>query len=222
MDESGATLLSETAPATEPPSAGATSSAPTETTPSASGEPPAGTPAGDAAGETKPEPAAEPAAPDYSGLTLPDGLSPEHASYGKFLEVAAAAKLAPETAQAVVDLYGEMQAQAVQEWNATVAGWRKEAEADPFLAGQAIADGGFANVREAVSAAARFINRFGGADLRAVLDSSGLGNHPAVVKALAQAGRELAPDQLVTGQAPGSSDEARLRALYPSSYRSKE
>lgn len=159
---------------------------------------------------------AEPAITEeaYAALSLGDGVPVDDASFAEFKKLALEAQLKPDAAQKLLDLHGRMQAAAVQAWQAQVQDWRQQAESDPYLTGGEILTGGFPSLKEATAAAGRFLDRFGDRELRAALDQHGLGNHPALVRALAKAGRELASDNLVTGQAVPRPD--RLRAMYPS------
>lgn len=220
------TLLS----AASSPNAGQTSPETTNPNPGQDQPPPAGEPvrgpsepdkpqqpAGDQPnGDQQPHPGdAEPAITeeDYQALSLGDGVPVDDASFGEFKKLALEAQLKPDAAQKLLDLHGRMQAAAVQAWQAQVQDWRQQAESDPYLSGGAILDGGFTSLKEATAAAGRFLERFGDRELRQALDQVGLGNHPALVRALAKAGRELASDNLVTGQAVPRPD--RLRAMYP-------
>lgn len=56
--------------------------------------------------------------------------------------------------------------------------------------------------------------RFGGDELRALLDVTGLGSHPAVVKAFYQISRQLAEDSSVAGSAKAETDKTFAEALY--------
>jgi hypothetical protein len=155
-------------------------------------------------------------APDesaYAGLTVGEGLLADEAALADFKKLAAANRIAPEAAQQILDMHGRMQAAAMQQWQATVQDWRRQAEADPYLSGGDIPNGGFRSSKEAVAAAGRFLNQYGDSELRQALDQYGLGNHPALVRALAKAGRDLAPDTLHAGRpAPRANP---LRAMYP-------
>jgi hypothetical protein len=155
-------------------------------------------------------------APDesaYAALTVGEGLVADDAALGDFKKLAAAAKLPVETAQKILDLHGKMQAAAMRGWQSTVQGWRQQSEADPFLSGGAIPAGGFASFKDASAAAGRFMSTYGDSELRQALDQYGMGNHPALVRALARAGRDLASDQLHAGVGRPRIDPNRAR--YP-------
>ena len=150
----------------------------------------------------------------YAGLSVGDDLVVDEAALGDFRKLAAEARIPPAAAQKLLDLHGQLQARAQRDWQAMVHGWGKAAEADPYLAGGDVANGGFASFRDARAAAGHFMSRFGDTELRQALDAYGLGNHPALLRALAKAGRELAADTLHAGNARPRVDP--LRAMYPS------
>jgi hypothetical protein len=158
----------------------------------------------------------EPAPPDesaYAALKVGDGLVADEAALGDFKKLAAEARLPVETAQKILDLHGQMQAAAMRGWQSTVQGWRQQTEADPYLSGGDILGGGFASLKDAGQAAGRFMAHYGDSELRQALDQYGLGDHPALVRAIAKAGRDLASDQLHAGAGRPRVDPNRVR--YP-------
>ena len=103
------------------------------------------------------------------------------------------------------------------EWAKMVEGWKGETLADPFL-------GSTPEEREASVAKGELVlARFTEAhpqDAQAFKDflkTSGLANHPSAVRFLVYLGRSASEDTLVVpdGQGVGSSDEVRLRNMYP-------
>jgi hypothetical protein len=158
----------------------------------------------------------EQAPPDesaYAALKVGEGLVADEAALGDFKKLAAEARLPVETAQKILDLHGQMQAAAMRGWQSTVQGWRQQTEADPYLAGGDIPGGGFASLKDAGQAAGRFMAHYGDSELRQALDQYGLGDHPALVRAIAKAGRDLASDQLHAGAGRPRVDPNRVR--YP-------
>ncbi len=68
--------------------------------------------------------------------------------------------------------------------------------------------------QEEVSHAVRAADRLGGPQLRQLLEETGLGNHPAMVRAFAQVGKRMAEDVFVNGAAETSQDKTFTQALY--------
>lgn len=86
--------------------------------------------------------------------------------------------------------------------------WADVVRADPELGGS--------NLKGNLSIAAKAIDAFGGKELREVLDATGLGNHPLLVKAFVQIGKAIADDRLAGGGAGGAS-QRDARSMYPNS-----
>lgn len=68
--------------------------------------------------------------------------------------------------------------------------------------------------QEEVSRAVHAADVFGGPELRQLLEETGLGNHPAIVRTFAQVGKRIAEDISATGAQGASSDKTFTQALY--------
>ena len=68
--------------------------------------------------------------------------------------------------------------------------------------------------QEEVSRAVRAADVFGGLELRQLLEKTGLGNHPAIVRAFAAVGKRMAEDISVAGVPGASTDKTFTQALY--------
>ena len=181
----------------------------TEPTPAPAAGQDGGNPQGQQpAGETKPAAAA----PEKYDFAMPDGFELNQEVAGEFEAYARELFLPQDKAQAVVDmgikLMQSQQAQQAEAYQQTQEQWRNEVVNDKEIGGQALA--------ENLSYAAKVLDTFA-PDLRSVLDESGLGNHPAFVKAFIKIGKAISGDRLVGGaqQSPGSAlDPAAV--LFPS------
>ncbi len=67
---------------------------------------------------------------------------------------------------------------------------------------------------EEISRAVRAADAFGGPELRQLLEETGLGNHPAIVRTFAAVGKRIAEDISVVGTAQASTDKTFTQALY--------
>ncbi len=111
-------------------------------------------------------------------------------------------------------------AEAVDEWNSRVNGWRESARTDKEFGGKEYET----NVKNAM----KVVEQFGDDDLKALLkspsednpDGLAIGNHPAVLRTLNRIGKALSDPDLVLGDDVEKSDDtdARLKRLYPSMY----
>lgn len=172
----------------------------------AQGQPPAGEQAGEAAPAAKAE-----GAPEAYKFTLPEGyelnaeISSEFETYAKELN------LPQDKAQAAVDMgvklvesFQAKQAEAFEQQKAT---WRDEVVNDKEIGGQML--------NENLSYAAKVLDTFA-PDLRQVLNDTGLGNHPAFVKAFVKIGKAISEDRLVGGaQQQGTAPKSAEQVLFP-------
>lgn len=70
--------------------------------------------------------------------------------------------------------------------------------------------------KQDLALASRFIDRFGTAEVREILDATGLGNHPEVVKLFVNAGKAISEDAFVEPtQTNTPSQDQMLKTMYP-------
>lgn len=190
-----------TQPATEPAAAAPATEQP-------GGEPQDQAPAGE---QPKTEEAKPQGAPEAYEFTMPEGFELNQEVSGEFEAYARELNLPQDKAQAVVDMGVKlMQSAAAKQAEAfaqTQKEWREAVVNDKELGGAALA--------ENLSYAAKVLDTFA-PDLRAVLDQTGLGNHPAFVKAFVKIGKAISEDRLVGGaqQTPGAAQDPAAK-LFP-------
>jgi hypothetical protein len=132
----------------------------------------------------------------YENFKLPDGVTIDPDMLTEFTALAKEAKLDQKNAQRTLDLgtkamqkFGEKQ---VQLFNDTKAAWLAEAKADKEFGGDKLA--------ENLAVAKVAMEKFATPKLREFLDQTGLGNHPDMVRAWVNIGKQLSGDQkIVTG-----------------------
>lgn len=176
-------------------------------------EPQGGEPQGQAPAGEQPKTEEKPqGAPEAYEFAMPEGYELNKEVSGEFEAYARELNLPQDKAQAVVDmgvkLMQNAQAKQVEAFQQTQKEWREAVVNDKELGGAALA--------ENLSYAAKVLDTFA-PDLRTVLDETGLGNHPAFVKAFVKIGKAISEDRLVGGaqQSPGAvSDPAAT--LFPS------
>ncbi|MGD0961577.1 MAG: hypothetical protein ABSB19_17345 [Methylomonas sp.] len=148
---------------------------------------------------------------DYADFNLPAGVNLNRELLGEFKQVAKNMGLNQEQAQALADL-GVKQAQSIfskleTERQAEVAGWLQAAKADKEFGGEKLA--------ENLAVAKKAYDAFASQELKAVLDKTGLGNHPELIRAFYKAGQLIAEDQLVPGGAkPPGANKTAAQVLY--------
>ncbi|WP_446905471.1 peptidase [Citrobacter portucalensis] len=155
--------------------------------------------------EQKPE-----GAPEKYEFKAGEGFELDTEALKDFEPVARELNLTNEQAQKLVDAYpkilaGVQQRQA-EAWQSQTEQWAADVKADKEIGGDRLT----ANL----SAAQRALEQFGDSELKEYLDSTGLGNHPALVKAFIKVGKAMSEDKVVTGgHESGGSD--LISAFYP-------
>lgn len=99
-----------------------------------------------------------------------------------------AQKLLDDNALAFAGFKSRQDAELVEQVN----NWKKQSEADSEIGGTKLAP--------AVEKASRFLDKVGLTEVRTLLDNSGLGNHPTVIKMFARSFDLIADDKMI--QAP--------------------
>lgn len=136
-----------------------------------------------------------------------------------------ASKLVPIVTKIQERAAEAVQQQMIDQHAATIADWSKETLADPEIGGQ--------NWKTTQANVARALDRFVGPKtievvgedgtkteqphpFRALLDSTGIGNHPALVKAFAAIGAAVGEDTTFARAANGGAQpKSREEAMYP-------
>lgn len=95
---------------------------------------------------------------------------------------------------------------ALSDFQSEIKGWKD----------QTIKDLG-ADWQKEMSFAAKFIDKFGGDDVRAILEDTGAGNHPAIVKLFVAAGKAISSDSFVDSNKNAKSGPGELVYDHPSS-----
>lgn len=152
-------------------------------------------------------------APDeYADFQVPDGVTVDAGIAGDFKTLAKELNLPQDAAQKVFDLgiamsqkWADGHSQALTDMR---EGWVDAVKADPELGGS--------KLNENVAAAQKAIATFGSDELKELLDTSGLGNHPAIFRFAAAVGKGLGEDDIVTGGHSGAQPRDS-RQFYPNS-----
>jgi len=121
----------------------------------------------------------------------PDGIELDKASVDEFKAIAKDLKLPADAAQKVVDLAVKREAANREAHKTMVKGWAEEVQNDKELGGD--------KLDQTLATCAKAIN-LGPPELKELLNNSGLGNHPAVVKWAFAIGKALSEDRFVAAQ----------------------
>lgn len=153
----------------------------------------------------------------YADFDLPEGMPLDEKLLESAVPVFKELNLTQEQAQKLVDFQANQvqasQDAAIDSFNQMKADWLNQAKTDKEIGGDSF--------DENVGTAKLFIKQFGTEELRNILDETGVGNHPEVIRAFANAGKFLKEDapgdqnNSVT-QTPKNETEARIQRMYGS------
>lgn len=144
--------------------------------------------------EKKPEEGGAPAA--YADFTMPDGVEMHGEVAEEFKAVAKELNLSQSQAQKLADL-GVKQAQAGATRQAELL---KQANAEWTAATQADKEFGGQNLSANLAVARKAMDQFGSPELKTLLNESGLGNHPEVIRLFYRTGKAISEDGFVGGR----------------------
>lgn len=150
--------------------------------------------------------------PEKYDFKLPEGITADAAMLTEFEGVAKELKLGQEGAQKLVDIYtkamdGAVKANAAA-YDKVVTGWLDAAKADKEFGGAAF-DANIGLARKA-------IDKFGGPGFINMLNETGAGNHPEVIRLLVKVGKTISEDGINPGGSPsGTTEKTVAQRLYP-------
>lgn len=139
---------------------------------------------------------------EYADFEVPEGVALDAEITGQFRDVAKELNLPQAQAQRVVDLGVQMAQRWADAQTAQVqdiqAGWRREAEADAEIGGEALPQN--------LAVAKRALDAYATDGLRTLLEDTKLGDHPEVIRLLVKVGKTISEDGMVTptGAAPAA------------------
>lgn len=172
------------------------------------GQTPVVPPAGETPTKTEGEQDKPLAAPEKYEFKAPEGQDFDPAVISAYSEIAKELNLPQESAQKIIDkiapVMAEKNARILEQARTT---WGDAAKADKEFGG----DKFDANLAVAVKA----VNAFGTPELRTLLNESGLGNHPEIIRFMVRAGKAISEDGFVPngGSSTASTDPAKR--LFP-------
>lgn len=190
-------------PAAEPTAAPATATPPAATS-APSATPPAAPPA-DPAQAPAAAPAAAPQGEESYDLTAPEGSQFDDETLGELKALAKESKMPKEQAQKLADLG----VKAVQKYHERMTAqyeqqqqqWVNDSRADKEFGGD--------KLNQNLAVAKRALDTFGTPELTKLLNESGLGNHPEVIRYNFRVAQALSEDRVVPGSVKPSAPNAQ-------------
>lgn len=218
------TLIAEAAPATEAAPAstqdGATATAAAadgQTQQAADGAQAGATAAPADASQSAANPKAEPktddakakpeGAPEKYDFKAPEGLTLSDKVMDNLADVSRELNLSQDAAQKLVDKMAPAMASQQQEaLDGIKADWRQQSEGDKEFGGD--------KLQESMGHAKKALDAYGTPEFKQLLETTGLGNHPEVIRVLTRAGKAIGDDKLVTGDDSKSAAQGDVRRIY--------
>lgn len=194
---------------TADPNATAGSGAGTQTGTQGQGDAQGAAKAADGAGKETGQAGAEPPKA-YEAFTVPEGMVVDEKLLGAVSPVLQELKVDQAGAQKLVDAYAKLKAEEFkaegEAFTRQVEDWGKQTREDKELGGNAFDTN--------VKAAQRALAAFGTPELKTLLDETGLGNHPEVIRAFKRIGEKLTEDSMVHPGGAGAGQRSIEERLY--------
>ena len=127
-----------------------------------------------------------------------------------FSEVAKELNLSQDAASKVLDKMGPvLQARQEAQFEAARTEWAETSKADKEFGGE--------KLQENLGFAKRAMDAYATPELKALLNDTGLGNHPEVIRFFVRAGKTISEDTVVTGAKGEGTDIHNPKRLYRNS-----
>ncbi len=165
----------------------------------------------DKAKDSKTDKASDEAPENYEDFTLPEKMEEDKELLEKALPVFKELNLSQEQAQKLVNLQTEYIQEAAKEqqdvWEKTKEDWRDEAKNDKEFGGAAF--------DENVALAKKGRDAFGSTEFNNMLDITGAGDHPEMVRFLIKAGKAVSEHEILQGTQHTGSPNDRAKRMFP-------
>lgn len=151
-------------------------------------------------------------APEKYEFQAPEGREFDPSVVDAFSEVARDLNLTQESAQKVLDKMAPVIAsRQMEQIEAVQAQWAESTKADKELGGD--------KLDENLSIAKAALNKFGSEELKTLLNDTGAGNNPEIIRLLFRVGLATREDNVVPGSqgAPAGDGKSRASILYDKS-----
>lgn len=153
--------------------------------------------------ETKPE-----GAPEKYEFKAPEGKEYDSAVLESFSAAAKEANLTQDAAQKLLEKVAPSLASRQQEQVEAIRnGWLESSKTDKEFGGE--------KLQENLGVAQKALESFGTPELRKLLDDTGMGNHPDVIRFMFRAGKAISEDTFVSGSPSNKGNLNPADILYP-------
>ena len=147
----------------------------------------------------------------YAEFTVPEGMELNKEVAAEFMPVAKELNLTQDQAQSLVNLQSkqmqELSSAQEKTWADTQDKWREDSKSDKDFGGE--------KFDENVALAKTALDKLGTSELRDLLDVTGTGNHPEVIRLLVKVGKLIGEDNVNLGNVAGEGPKDPARVLFP-------
>lgn len=147
----------------------------------------------------------------YEDFKVPEGMELDEKAIEEFTPLAKELNLSQEQAQKLVDFQAKFQEglleQQTEAWDTLQDHWRSQVKEDKEVGGKAF--------DESIAAATAALKEFGTPELQEALVTTGMGNHPEVVRVFARIGKAIGEDKIRTGNSASNAPKSAADLLYP-------
>ena len=155
------------------------------------------------------EPAKPAGAPEAYSFTAPEGQVFDDSIIGAYSAVAKELNLPQEAAQKMLETMAPaIAARQAEQFEATKTQWAEDARADKEFGGD--------KLQENLGLALKARDAFATPELRTLLESTGLGNNPEVIRFFFRAGKAISEDRFIAGRNTATQPND-ARSLYSAS-----
>ena len=141
-------------------------------------------------------------APESYDFVAPEGSVYDPKVISEFSVVAKELNLSQEKAQSVLEkMAPAIKAQHMEQLESLKTEWLASAKSDKEFGGEKLS--------ENLGYAKKAMDAFASPELRSLLEESGLGNHPELIRAFVKAGKAISEDTFVGGSSNAGSKDAR-------------
>ena len=145
--------------------------------------------------------------PQEIDIAIPEGVEANADVLAEFKAVAKELNLSQEAAQRLADLQIKMTLQQSEDMRAQHVAWADAAKSDKEFGGEAFASN--------LSAAKAAMDAFASPELKSLLNVTGLGNHPEVIRAFVRIGKQISEDGSIVRGSKADSPSDPAKRLFP-------
>jgi hypothetical protein len=143
-------------------------------------------------------------APEKYEFKAPEGRNFDNEVISSFSDIAKELNLSQESAQKILDKVGAKAAERqAQNLEAVRQEWAQTSQADKEFGGD--------NIQSNLAVAKKALDTFGTPELRSLLNESGLGNHPELIRFFYRAGKAISEDQYVVTNGSSAANKPAVR-----------